>query len=152
MDVYSIMKKASSLALFLLLAPFVRGQITPATAPSSAGEKERIMLRDPGISMGRPTFFIPSRLMNEPEFSLATRFADDGTPVAETTRFSFSHVPKIDLLSPLRLQWARDAELKTLKTILGSVSFGGAAYLAVRSLQKSNSKPPLPRQIKSTHP
>lgn len=146
------MKKACSLALFLLVAPFVRGQITPATATSSVGGKERIMLRDPGISMGRPTFFIPSRFLSEPEFSLATRFAYDGTPGAGTARFPFSPVPKLDLLSPLRLQWERDAELRTLKTILGSVSFGGAAYLAVRSLQKSNSKPPLPRQIKSTHP
>lgn len=146
------MKKACSLALFLFLAPLVRGQLAPATAPSSVEGKERITLLDPGISLGKPSFFIPPRFMNEPEFSLATRFAEDGPPGMGTTRFSFSPVPKLDLLSPLRLQWARDAELKTLKSILGSVSFGGAAYLAIRSLQKSNSKPPLPRQVKSTHP
>ena len=37
---------------------------------------------------------------------------------------------EIDLLSPLKLQRAKENELSTLRTILGTVQLGGVAYLA----------------------
>jgi hypothetical protein len=89
---------------------------------------------------------------NDLDISFPSPFDNDGGFLAGASRFSFRSDPKLDLISPLRLQWERDAELKTLKTILGSMTFGGAAFLAVRSLQKPATKPPLPRQIRTNKP
>ena len=51
--------------------------------------------------------------------------------------------PKADLTASLRLQWAKDNELKTLRYVLGTVQFGGAAYLAYRALTSSDKPKPI---------
>lgn len=146
------MSTAPSLLLLLLLAPVVRGQIPAAPAASDSGPRERIMLQDPGIALGRPTFFIPRRFAIDLNFSLPS-YGDGSDPrLVGASPFPFRPDPKHDLIAPLRLQWDRDAELRAVRKILGSVSFGVAGFLAVRSLRKSDSKPPLPPQIRTNKP
>jgi hypothetical protein len=50
--------------------------------------------------------------------------------------FSWRSPEKIDLTSSWRSVLTKQEELKTLRTILGTVQFGGVAYLAYRHLKK----------------
>jgi hypothetical protein len=131
--------------LFLLLfcAPLLFGQSSHPEAVS------RILLADPGIATGKPTFFIPPRFLTDPSFAFPGSVDNGGFL---SGRSLLGSADKVDLTSPLRLQWAREEKLGTLRSILGSMTFGGAAFLAVKSLQKKDSKPPLPRQIRTNKP
>ena len=50
--------------------------------------------------------------------------------------FSWTVEPKIDLASPWKLQFAEENKYRTLSMILGSVSTGGAVYIAYRHVKK----------------
>jgi hypothetical protein len=132
-----------NLLILLFCAPLLFGQSSHPEAAS------RILLADPGIATGKPTFFIPSRFLIDPSFVFPNSVDNGGFLPG---RFLFGPADKVDLTSPLRLQWAREEKLGTLRSILGSMTFGGAAFLAVKSLQKNNGKPPLPRQIRTNKP
>jgi hypothetical protein len=140
------MNKLRIFQVLLLCAPLLRGQASLPAAPPDSGRRDRIFLEDPGIATGKPTFFIPPRFINDLTIVLPSYVDDAGYPGA--SRFSVD--PKLDLLSPLRLQRERDSG--TLRSILGSIQFVGVAFLAVRSLQKNDAKPPLPRQIRTNKP
>ena len=43
---------------------------------------------------------------------------------------------KIDLIAPWKLQLAKQEKYSTMRLILGSVGFGGAAYIAYQHLKK----------------
>lgn len=142
------MNRLCILPVLLLCTPLLRGQASLPAAPPDSSRKDRIFLQDPGISTGKPTFFIPPRFINEMSIVLPSSFDDALYPGSPR----FLTDPKLDLLSPLRLQRERDGQLGMLRSILGSIQFAGAAFIAVRSLQKHDAKPPLPRQVRTNKP
>ncbi|MBX2992071.1 MAG: hypothetical protein KF749_13015 [Bacteroidetes bacterium] len=108
-------------------------QDKPATQSKDTTRSE-VSILDPGISFGKPTFVLPPLLTLTPgDFSEELHITAPSTP---PPFLSSSVVEKIDLLSPLKLQRAREDDLSTLRTILGTVQLGGVAYLAYRHLKK----------------
>ena len=144
------MNKLCIIPVLLLCAPLLRSQASRTAAPPDGSRQDRIFLQDPGIATGKPTFFIPPRFINE--MTLVFPFSVDDALSPGSPRFPFRTDPKLDLISPLRLQREKDGQLGMLRSILGSIQFAGAAFLAVRSLQKNDTKPPLPRQIRTNKP
>lgn len=96
----------------------------------------RVVVIDPGVSLGRPLILLPPLL----EGSLMLRVPaslQPGRPASLMDPWYVAPVvPKADLLSPLRLQQQRDEEMKTLRMILGTVQLGGVAYIAYRHVTK----------------
>jgi hypothetical protein len=43
---------------------------------------------------------------------------------------------RIDLMSPLLLQWESESRMRPFQIVLGSLSAGGAAYVAYRHIKK----------------
>ena len=43
---------------------------------------------------------------------------------------------RIDLMSPLLLQWESENRMRPIRIVLGSLSAGGAAYAAYRHIKK----------------
>ena len=50
--------------------------------------------------------------------------------------FSWKSPERIDLVSPWQFELTKQEELRTLRTILGTVQLGGVAYLAYRHIKK----------------
>jgi hypothetical protein len=50
--------------------------------------------------------------------------------------FSWKSPERIDLVSPWQYELTKQEELRTLRTILGTVQLGGVAYLAYRHIKK----------------
>ena len=55
---------------------------------------------------------------------------------------------KQDLLAPLRAQWAREADMSTFRTIMGSLQLGGVAFLAARQLTGAGIMTARPRPVR----
>jgi len=96
----------------------------------------RIVIVDPGISLGRATlllspsferdslFIFPSFLHLKEDFPVGPPFV--GGVFEE----------RVDLLSPLRLQMGKESQLRSLQVVLGTVEIAGVAYLAYRHIKK----------------
>ena len=50
--------------------------------------------------------------------------------------FSWKSPERIDLISPWQCELTKQEELRTLRTILGTVQLGGVAYLAYQHIKK----------------
>jgi hypothetical protein len=92
-----------------------------------------IRLIDPGISLGKPAFLLPPTLDIIPDDLLGM---SDNTLIGSTPFFPLVTTQKIDLISPFKLQRAKEEEFRTWRAILGSVQLGGVAYLAYRHIKK----------------
>jgi hypothetical protein len=96
----------------------------------------RIVVVDPGISLGRPTLLLPQSLEREsmfrvPSFSSVSRDLRLRSPF-----FGGVLGDKVDLTLPLRLQMEKQARLQPLQIILGTVQTAGVAYIAYRHIKK----------------
>lgn len=126
-----IMKRVMLLLVFILHLPAHAQERFAAQKRDTTTRSFRIL--DPGISSGKAEFLLPPSL-TLPERDFPETFRTTNT-VAPPFLFSTSEA-KIDLLAPLRLQWRKEDELQTLYTIVGTVEFGGALYVAYRHLKK----------------
>jgi hypothetical protein len=109
----------------------------------------RIELLEPGLDSGGAVFFIPPHLAVRPAFPSAALFFE-GVPTAGGAGLAGRGFEvKQDLLAPLRAQWAREAETKTFRMIMGSIQFGGVAFLAVRQLTGAGIMTAKPRPVRS---
>jgi hypothetical protein len=117
---------------------------------ADSSQMEHIRLAAPGMDSGGALFLIPPHLQQHQMFS-SPSFIFEGVSVQ-----SGSDVPgrpflaKPDLLAPLRAQWAREAEMSTFRTILGSIQLGGVAFLAVRQFTKAGVMTAKPRPVRSS--
>jgi hypothetical protein len=97
---------------------------------------KRIVLLDPGLSLGRAVFLIPSSIGSELSFGdpLMT-FPGGGFPPGSPGIGGFLE-PRADLMSPLRLQWAKENTLSYFRMVLGAVETGAVSYMAYRHVRK----------------
>lgn len=96
----------------------------------------RIVIVDPGISLGRPTLLLPQSIATESKF----RFPSFPV-VSQDLRLRSPFVggipeDKVDLTLPLRLQMEKQARLNALQSLLRSVQKLGAGYIAYRHIRK----------------
>ena len=127
------MRFAAILTIAITHASIAWGQGSSQTGDTVA--IGRIILLDPGISLGGPRLLIPPSLLEGSEFLLLPFFSSrdySGAPQF----FAGWQDQKLDLMAPLRLQMAREEKLKTLNAVLGTVQLGGVMYLAYKHVKK----------------
>ena len=132
----SLKRGLTHVAYALLIAGAVAGAARAQVGMQSSlkdTSDRAIRLIDPGISTGRPTFMLPPSLDIIPEDMPGLIPHDLAGPFP---LLPISTGQKIDLISPFRLQMARENESRTWRTILGSVQIGGVAYLVYRRIKK----------------
>lgn len=112
----------------------------PAQAPDTTvgrtGDSARVIVVDPGLSLGRPTLLLPPALREERTFAVP--------PLVEGTGFGAAGLPFLlpgappppDLMVSYRLQREREQELSTLRSVLGTVQLGAVGYVAYLHLKK----------------
>lgn len=119
-----------------------RSTIEPADTAKTAG----IFLIDAGLSTGKALLLLPPALQyeeftdNTPLFSLWKK-----TAIAPPLIGGLAE-PKADLTATLRAQWAKDNQLRTLRTVLGSVQIGAVGYLAYRALTSKETPKPIKKK------
>jgi hypothetical protein len=104
--------------------------------PADTGTVNRIVLLDPGLSLGRATFLLPSSVGTEVPFrDPSMMFAGGGFPGVGSFIGGVLE-PRADLMSPLRLQWAKERNLNYFQMVLGAVETGAVGYMAYRHVKK----------------
>ena len=110
-------------------------QVRPGAAYSDTARVNGIVLLDPGISLGRAVFLFPASGVSNLPFgdtfnpSPSLGWGPAGPFVGGLVE------PRADLMSPLRLQVARD-KLSPFQTALGAVQLGAVGYMAYRHVKK----------------
>jgi len=130
------MKSLRILLLIFLCSTVALGQQRPDAPAKDTTSVREIMLLDPGVALGKPTLLLPPSF--EPGFSFRPPplFFTGVHPGLPRSLISMDFEPKVDLLSPLRLQRKQESGLQTLYMVLGTVSAGAAAYIAYRHVKK----------------
>jgi hypothetical protein len=100
-----------------------------------------IIVVDPGLSTGKSTLLLPPALQWEGTPDDTSLFSIWKQTAIKPPLIGGMLEPKADLTATLRAQWARDSELQTLRSVLGTVQLGGVAYLAYRALTSPTPKP-----------
>lgn len=132
------MKIADILLLICTLFLTASGQQRSDTQAKDTTDK--IILIDPGISLGRATLLLPPSLQDNATPGIPPFLPTGRTPGAPPPFLGGMIDQKADLTAPLRLQMAREAKLRPLWTVLGTVQVGGAAYAAYRYIKKHGLK------------
>jgi len=108
-----------------------------------------IRISEFGLDSGGAQFIIPHDLLRERPFS-SSMFFFEGVPTAANGGSSRLVLDvKQDLLAPLRVQWAREAQTSTFRSIMGSIQFAGVAFLAARQLTGAGIMTAKPRPVRS---
>lgn len=132
------MKSIGILALFATIT-FVASAQQRSNSDTVAATANRITIIDPGISLGKPILLLPPSLQNEADALPPSLFlGEDATAPPPFLQGVLEQ--KADLTSPLRLQMAREAKLRPLWMVLGTIEAGGAAYTAYRYIKKHGLK------------
>jgi hypothetical protein len=130
--------KILAVALILLVAGFEQSRGQHVETPVAQGDTLHVPL---GLGLAanpeRPLFVLPPILLNDFSFGSPGFISGIRPPMFPTSGASLVDA-KVDLLSPLRLQWARDAKLKPYYSVLGAVQLGGAAYALYRHFRKGD--------------
>lgn len=129
------MKTIGVLVLTLILMFVASGQQQSDVQPNDSAAN-RVVLVDPGISSGRVTLLLPRSLQSESIYGIPPLLFPAGTAGAQSPFLGGVIEQRADLISPLRLQMESADRLKTLRTVLGTVQFGGVVYLAYRHIKK----------------
>jgi len=135
--------------LVLLAAMDICGAGAQETQQDSAAVS-RIVTVEPGMTPGSTQILLPPQLEQPLQFSSPTFFFKEFMPLSAMPDFARPLEVRQDLLAPLRAQWAREAEMGTFRTILGSIQIGGVAYLAYRHFAKLGPMTVRPRPAKTT--
>lgn len=108
--------------------------------PSDTGAIHTVTLIDPGLALGKPTFLLPPSLRYDSKIMdpFSGYFGENSA--LPPLLLGGTMGKRLDLLVSFRLQMESEARLRPLQTILGTVQFGGAAYLAYRYLKKNGLK------------
>jgi hypothetical protein len=112
--------------------------------------ESHIILVEPAMTPGSTLFLLSPHLEQPLQFSSPTFFFKGSGSTTVSPDFGRRLEVRPDLLAPLRAQWAREAQMGTFRTILGSIQLGGVAYLAYRQFAKSGTMTVRPRTTKSS--
>ncbi|MCC6398655.1 MAG: hypothetical protein IT282_16695 [Bacteroidetes bacterium] len=144
------MKTVWLLLSALLVVAGARSQSSGVKEQHAGKDTSRIILVEPGMSPGSALFLLPPHLEQPLLFDSPTSFFGELPPSSTAWDPGRPFEIRPDLLAPLRLQWQREAELGTFRTILGSIQIGGVAYLAYRHFAKSGPMTVRPRTSKTS--
>lgn len=122
--------------LFIISTLAVKGQVHPGAVLADTAQVNRIILLDPGLSLGRATFLFPSSVgtglsFRDPAMMFAGGWIPGAGPFLDGV---LEH--RADLMSPLRLQWASEKNLNYFQMVLGAVETGAVGYMGYRHLKK----------------
>lgn len=104
--------------------------------PPDSARRDRIVLIDPGLALGRAVFSFPVPAQG------TLSFGDPSMPLFPYGyRSGASFVggylePRVDLMSPLRLQWEREKSMNTFMMVLGTLQAGAVGYIAIKHIEK----------------
>jgi hypothetical protein len=121
--------------LFFTPALAVKGQVHTGAVPADTAQANRIILLDPGLSLGRAMFLFPSPLGSELPFrdpSLMSPGGDWG-PVGPFIGGAVE--PRADLMYPLRLQMEKE-KMSPFQRALGAIQVGAVGYMAYKHIKK----------------
>lgn len=132
------MKPWARITGFALLLPACSAASSAEVQPAApdTGETQRVIVIDPGITLGTPILLLPPSLDEQGTFIVPPFTTPAAFPGGPAPFLMEPVTARIDLLAPLRLQHARENELNTLRTLLGAVQIGGVAYIAYRHLKE----------------
>jgi hypothetical protein len=117
---------------------------------TDSSQLERIRLAAPGMDAGSALFVIPPHLQHQQSFASPLFFFEGVQSPSGLPYPALSLQAKPDLLAPLRAQWAREANMGTFRTILGSLQLGGVAFLVARQLTGAGIMTARPRPVRSS--
>jgi|WetSurMetagenome_2_1015567.scaffolds.fasta_scaffold13070_5 hypothetical protein len=141
-----MMKWLGTLLLPLVLVAASFGQQQPAVSPADTARTSGVIILDPGLSTGKSSLLLPPSLRYQ-EFPEDTSiFAFWKKTAVRPPLLAGMLEPKADLTATLRAQWSKDSQLQTLRTVLGTVQLGGAAYLAYRALTAKGTPKPIKKK------
>ena len=125
----------SLLILLIASACAVTAQERSGTAPADTAPVNRIVLLDPGLSLGRAQFLFPSSIRSELPFHdpSMTFPGGDWGPVEPFVGGVLE--PRSDLMSPFRLQMGVQ-KMSPWQMVLGAVETGAVGYMAYRHIKK----------------
>ena len=130
------MKNLSTLVLLVACTLAAAGQERLGVQATDTGSTRRIVILDPGITLGRPTILLPPPVEMASRLRLPSSSIFDVTPAFSSAFLGGVLDEKVDLTSPLRLQMKREADLQPFHTILGTIQAAGTAYIAYRHIKK----------------
>jgi hypothetical protein len=124
------------LILLIASASAANAQHHPGVITADTGLVNRIVLLDPGLSLGRAIFLFPPSLRTEQSFRdpFMTTPAGGFLPGGPFMGEAFD--PRADLLAPYRLQVKQDKGLNVFQTVLGAMETGAVGYMAYRHIKK----------------
>lgn len=126
----------SAMLCLALGAPHGAAAQQDGSAAADTDTTDRVVIVDPGLSLGAPTLLLP-RSLDERMALVVPPFVSRGWGPGQRPPFLGGPLRQnIDLLAPLRLQWEREEELRPLYTVLGAVQLGGVAYMAYEHIKK----------------
>jgi hypothetical protein len=112
------------------------GQEEADIRPAVTDSARRVVIVDPGISLGQPILLLPPSVGRDSLFVLPSfLFIGEDTTMPQPFLTTVLE-KKVDLLSPLHLQMEKESRLRSLQTILGTVQIAGVVYLAYRHIKK----------------
>lgn len=148
MDVYSVMNQHLLTVVSVAFLVIVT-QATAQERPPDTSVGQHIQITEFGLDSGEALFVIPPHLLNARSFSSPTFFFEGVPTVANAGSPPPGFEVKQDLLAPLRVQWAREAQSRTFRSIMGSIQLAGVAYLAGRQLTGAGIMTAKPRPARS---
>lgn len=140
------MRTAALTILFLVVVTTAHSQQRTSPVTADTTRSSGIFILDAGLSTGRASLLLPPALQYDD-------FADD-TPLFTLWKktaippplLGGLSEPKADLTAPLRAGWAKEAQFKTLRTVLGTVQIGAVGYLAYRALTSKETPKPIKKK------
>ncbi len=125
-----------AIAVMILAASYSAwGQGAGAQSGDTA-RAARILLPETDFWLSRPTLFgPPPPLPDFARFELPPEFVTRDLAIPFTLSGG-SFESRVDLMSPLLLQWKSEEKMRPFSIILGSLSAGAAAYVAYEHIRK----------------
>jgi len=140
----NITRRPIAATLLIVLAASVAS--AQQQAKTDSAKSQPVITRDTGRATGNASLFLPQFLPFERSFDEPSLFDFWKRTSLRPPLLGSLAEPKADLMAPLRDQWARGEQMKTLRTVLGSVQIGAVGYLAYRALTSKVTPKPIKKK------
>jgi hypothetical protein len=127
------MKLAGIGVFFLIFRIVASGQQAIEIRLTDSSEAKKVVILDPGLSVGRATLLLPSYIgvdASVRHHSLSFLRNDFGSFAGRMFQ------EPVDLISPLRLQREKEKRLFPLMMVLGALEGGAVGYMAYQHIRK----------------
>lgn len=130
---YAYILGAAGVLVAVVPAGSVRAQ---DTAEVRSADSARVMVLDPGLSLGKPLLLLPPALREERIFVVPPLIDRPASGLAGLP-FVLPGGPQApDLMAAYRIRREREQELSTLRSVLGTVQLGAVGYVAYLHFKK----------------